>query len=173
MREIEIEIEVNDLEPIEKKLIKIGAHLEKEFSMRDVYFGKEDFYKNIRRRLRGIGNNKYIFTLKSPKFSNGVQIADEEEREGVGFKEEYERLTKKYGKPVIDVELYVKNFSLGSSIVELREAKNLFNYVEISGESVEQIEKIKNELNIEGKVLTEGALNMGLELSGLPKIVIK
>ena len=173
MKEIEIEIEVKEVKPVEEKLIKIGAKLEKEFSMRDVYFGREDFYKNFRRRLRGLSNDRYVFTLKSPEISKGVQFADEKENEGTGFKEEYEKLSQKYGKPVVDEELHVKKFVFGSSVIELREIKNLFNYIEISGDSVEEIEKLKNELDIEGEILNQGALNKVLELRGLPKIVIK
>jgi adenylate cyclase class IV len=170
-KEIEIEIEVKNFKSIEEKLKKLGAKLEKQFSMRDVYFCKEKFYKNIRIRLRKLNNDEYLFTVKSPKFnSKGIQIAEEKETEGIDFKNKYKELFEVYGYPVIDEEIIVKRFILDSTIIELRKVKKLFNYVEISGKSIEDVNRLKEELNIRGRILKEGALNKVLELKKLSKI---
>jgi predicted adenylyl cyclase CyaB len=173
-KEIEIELKIKDLLSIERRLKELGAKLEKEFTMRDAYFDKESFYKNKRIRLRRLNNNDYLLTKKSPSInSKGIQKAEERETEGRGFEQKYEELFKTYGAPVIDEEINVKIFVIDSVTLELREVKGLFNYVEISGKSEKDVEKLKSKLKIEGEVLREGALNETLKLRNLPKIVIK
>jgi predicted adenylyl cyclase CyaB len=173
-REIEIEIKVDNFYSVEKKLKGLEAKLEKEFTMRDVYFDKESFYKNIRIRLRRLNNDKYLLTKKSPSISSkGVQKAEEKETHGIGFEQKYKELCKTYGSPIVDEEINIKIFLLDSVTIELREVKGLFNYIEISGKSEKDVENIKSKLKIEGKVFKEGALNEVLMLRNLPKIVVK
>jgi adenylate cyclase class IV len=172
--EIEIEIEVKDFVEIEKRLLKAGAKLEKQFSMRDAYFDKDKFYRNVRIRLRRLDRDKYLYTVKSPSVdSKGVQFAEESESQGDGFEKKFNDMSLKSGTPVIDEELNVKRYSLGLFTVELREVKGLFNYVELTSPSAEKISMIRDMLDIQGSVLARGALNRVLQLRGLPEIAMK
>lgn len=174
MKEIEIEIKVDDFRQVEERLKVLGAKMEKQLSMRDMYFNKEKFYRNIKIRLRRFSDTDYLFTVKSPKVSKaGVQIAEEKESRGSDTAAMYGALLAAHGKPIVDEEISVRKFVLGSAKIELREVKGLFNYLDIEAESVEKLNLLKKELNVKGELLKNGALNEVLKLRGLPEVVLQ
>ncbi|MCK4551074.1 MAG: hypothetical protein KAT91_03920 [Candidatus Aenigmarchaeota archaeon] len=103
--EIEIEFLVPNLTTIETLLKKINAELKEKTIYRDIYFNKKEFYNNNRIRLRKIErtypskNSSSLFTKKSPKIENGIQISEEKETQPKSFDWAYTKLETKYGSP--------------------------------------------------------------------------
>lgn len=143
--------------------------------MKDIYFDKDKFYKNKRVRLRKKDiyypekKSYAIYTEKSPTIQETIQIADEIEKKA-DFKKTYAKL-KKDGI-VCEFILNVARYKFMNCTVEFREVLNLMNYIEIEGPTKKDIKDVMNILNIKGNVLTEGALNRLLRLTGLSKIEV-
>lgn len=173
--EIEVEIEVADLGETEKRLKELDAVLVERAEFHSIYFDRKKFYENKRIRLRKI-NTTYpekksycVYTEKSPKAENGVQIADEREKI-VDFREMFEKLKPK--GIAFEARLNATKYRINNSTVELRESIGIMKYVEIEGQSREDVSDTMNLLNIKGKILSEGALNRSLEIMGKKKIQV-
>ena len=89
--EIEMEFLVENSKAIEEKLRKANAKFIGNSLYRDIYFSKKEFYNNNRIRLRKIKmffsekKTKTFLTLKTPKIKEGLQTADEKEKEIESF----------------------------------------------------------------------------------------
>lgn len=174
-KEIEIEIEVSALGETEERLKELDAVLVERAEFHSIYFDRKKLYENKRIRLRKI-NTTYpekrtycVYTEKSPKSANGVQIADEREKI-VDFKDMFEKLKPK--GIAFEEKLNTTKYRINDCTVELREVVGIMKYVEIEGRSKKDIGAIRNMLKIRGQILADGELNRSLEIMGRKKIQV-
>jgi predicted adenylyl cyclase CyaB len=137
MVEIEVKIKVKDLNDAERKILQLGAKLEKErfFEENTLYdFPHEALYKKRQAlRLRKIGKKTFLTFKGAPQKSRKFKIRVEHETE-VKHQKQLKKILKSVGLvPAFDYQKHRTVFRKGSLKICLDET-SIGNFMEMEGE---------------------------------------
>ena len=144
--EIEIRAKINNINDIEKNIIKLGAKLLKKTTQVDEYFGEINLYRKLGysflMRVRNEDNKKFMTYKGAESRKDGVWEEYEFEIDNV---EKTVKMFKSMGlEEVIVVKKYRKEYALDGLTICLDAIDNLGDFIEI--ESLDDRNINKNSL---------------------------
>ena len=166
--EIEIRAKINNLEKIEKNIIKLGAKLIKETKQVDEYFGEISLYQKI--------GYSFLMRVRDEKDRKSMTYKGAESKKD-GIWEEYEFViddTKKFVKmfesmgleKIIVVNKYRKEYTLNGLTICLDIIDGLGNFIEIESLNNKDfnkngLKKLIRKLNIkDDQIIHKGYVTM-------------